>query len=170
MKATLTELNALRDAGIIGQCAIGGAMGATFYLEPISTYDLDIFVLFENPPLILTLTPIYEFLERRGHVPEGDAIVVHGWPVQFLPAESPLLTEAVQQAADVDFEGVPTRVITAEHLMAIALQTGRAKDFSRLLMFIESGAVHDEKLRAIINRHGLIDAWSKFEQNYLSDT
>ncbi len=166
MKATLSELNALRDAGIIGQCAIGGAMGATFYLEPISTYDLDIFVLFDNPPLILTLTPIYEFLKQRGHVPEGDAIAIHGWPVQFLPAESPLLTEAVQQAVAVDFEGVPTRVMTAEHLMAIALQTGRAKDFARLLAFLESGVVDEIALAGILARHGLVDAWGRFKQSY----
>ena len=66
MKETLREINALQEAGIIGQSAIGGAMGATFYLEPISTYDLDIFVLFESPSLILTLAPIYEFLQARG--------------------------------------------------------------------------------------------------------
>jgi hypothetical protein len=111
---------------------------------------------------------IYEFLEQRGHVAEGDAIVVHGWPVQFLPAESPLLTEAVQQAVPVDFEGVPTRVMTAEHLMAIALQTGRAKDIARLLAFLESGTVDEAALTAILNRHGLVDAWSRFKQNYLS--
>jgi len=165
MKATLAEINAMHEAGIIGQSAIGGAMGATFYLEPISTYDLDIFVLFENPPLILTLTPIYEFLRQRGHMPEGDAIMIHGWPVQFLPAESPLLIEAVQQAVEVDFEGVPTRVMTAEHLMAIALQTGRAKDFARLLAFHESGAADETQLATILNRHGLVDAWSRFKQN-----
>jgi hypothetical protein len=106
MKETLSEINALSSAGIIGQSAIGGAMGATFYLEPISTYDLDIFVLFESPPLILTLTPIYDFLCARGHEAEGDAINICGWPVQFLPAESPLLREAVEQAVNVDFEGV----------------------------------------------------------------
>ena len=81
MKIALTEINALRQAGIIGESAIGGAIGATFYLEPISTFDLDIFVLFDHPPLILTLTPIYEFLLNRGHEAEGDAIVIHGWPV-----------------------------------------------------------------------------------------
>jgi hypothetical protein len=97
-------------------------------------------------------------------VPDG--IVIHGWPVQFLPAESALLTEAVQQAVAVDFEGVPTRVMTAEHLMAIAIQTGRAKDFSRLLAFIESGVVDEVALAAILNRHGLVDTWSRFNQNY----
>ena len=141
-------------------------MGATFYLEPISTYDLDIFVLFEDPPLILTLTPVYEFLRKRGHEPEGDAVSIHGWPVQFLPAESPLLVEAVQQANAVEYEGVPMRVMAAEHLMAIALQTGRAKDFSRLLAFLESGVADYPRLHDILQRHGLVDAWSRFEKTY----
>ena len=142
-------------------------MGATFYLEPISTYDLDIFVLFESPPLILTLTPIYDFLRARGHEPERDAINVCGWPVQFLPAESSLLREAVEQAVTVDFEGVPTRVMTAEHLKAIALQTGRAKDFTRILAFVESGRLDSAKLRAILQGHALTAAWAKFEGTYL---
>lgn len=167
MKETLQEINALREAGIIGQSAMGGAMGATFYLEPISTYDVDIFVLFETPSLILTLTPLYEFLKARGHEPEGDAVSVGGWPVQFLPAESALLREAVEQAVTVDFEGVPTRVMTAEHLAAIALQTGRSKDFTRLLAFVESGVLAAEKLEDILTRHQLADAWNRFEVKYL---
>ena len=166
MKETLQEINALQDAGVIGQSAIGGAMGATFYLEPISTYDLDIFVLFDSPPLILT--PIYDFLRARGHEPEGDVVSVCGWPVQFLPAESPLLKEAVEQAVTVDFEGVPTRVMTAEHLAAIALQTGRAKDFARLVAFVESGTLTADQLTDILARHDLADAWNRFEAKYLT--
>ncbi len=168
MKDTLAEINALRTAGLIGQWAIGGAMAATFYLEPISTYDLDIFVLFEGSPLILTLTPIYDFLRARGHAPDGDAVMVHGWPVQFLPAESVLLREAVESAQEVDFEGVPSRVMRAEHLMAIALQTGRGKDFARLLTFMESGVADESKLHDILQRHGLSAKWQRFEQMYLN--
>jgi hypothetical protein len=168
MKETLREINVLQEVGIIGQSAIGGAMGATFYLEPISTYDLDIFVLFDSPPLILTLAPIYEFLQGRGHQAEGDAITICGWPVQFLPAESLLLREAVKQAVTVDFEGVPARVMTAEHLAAIALQTGRGKDFARLLVFVESGQLDAGKLEDILKRHRLVDAWAKFEARYLA--
>jgi hypothetical protein len=124
--------------------------------------------LFESPPLDRTLTPIYDFLRARGHKPEGDAVSVCGWPVQFLPAESPLLKEAVEQAVTVDFEGVPTRVMTAEHLAAIALQTGRAKDFTRLLAFVESGTLAADKLKEIFVRHQLADAWSRFEAKYLN--
>lgn len=168
MKDTLAEINELRTAGHIGKWAIGGAMGATFYLEPISTYDLDIFVIFEGAPLILTLTPIYDFLKARGHTADGDAVMVHGWPVQFLPAESALLREAVEQASEIDFEGVPARVMTTEHLMAIALQTGRGKDFARLVTFAEARTANDAKLHDILARHGLEAAWKRFEQNYLN--
>ncbi|MBB5031316.1 hypothetical protein [Prosthecobacter vanneervenii] len=168
MKDTLSEINLLRSAGLIGKWAIGGAMGATFYLEPISTYDLDIFVLFEGAPLILTLSPIYDFLKVRGHMPDGDALMVCGWPVQFLPAESALLSEAVEAAREVDFEGVPAYVMTAEHLMAISLQTGRGKDFARLVTFMECRVANEAKLREILERHGLLTAWKRFEQNYLN--
>ena len=168
MKDTLAEINELRAAGRIGQWAIGGAMGATLYLEPISTFDLDVFVLFEGSPLILTLTPIYKFLKARGHAADGDAVMIHGWPVQFLPAESGLLREAVEQAREVDFEGVPARVMLAEHLMAIALQTGRGKDFARLVTFMEARVADEAKLRELLERHGLGAAWKRFEQNYLN--
>lgn len=167
MKETLIEIQALRTAGIIRDCAIGGAMGATFYLEPISTYDLDIFVVFDGAPLILTLTPIYDFLIARGHTPEGEAVLVHGWPVQFLPAESPLLREAVERAREIDYEGVPARVMQPEHLMAIALETGRGKDFARLLTFVECSVATPATLRDILGRHGLLDAWRTFEERYL---
>ncbi|MGC3991946.1 MAG: hypothetical protein QM796_20100 [Chthoniobacteraceae bacterium] len=168
MKDTLAEINELRATGLIGQWAIGGAMGATFYLEPISTFDLDVFVLFENAPLILTLSPIYDFLKTRGHVADGEAIMVHGWPVQFLPAESALLHEAVEEARTIDFEGVPARVMLAEHLMAIALQTARSKDFARLIAFVEGKVADRTKLNEILSRHHLLEAWNRFERNYFT--
>ncbi|MBB5040411.1 hypothetical protein [Prosthecobacter dejongeii] len=168
MKETLSEINELRAVGLIGQWAIGRAMGATFYLEPISTFDLDIFVIFEGSPLILTLTPIYNFLTARGHAADGDAILVHGWPVQFLPAESALLREAVEDAKEIEFEGVPARVMRAEHLMAIALQTGRGKDFARLMTFVEADIVDRSKLVDLLARYGLEAAWKRFKQNYLN--
>jgi hypothetical protein len=80
-----------------------------------------------------------------------------------------LLKEAVEQAVTVDFEGVPTRVMTAEHLAAIALQTGRAKDFARLVAFVESGVLAPAKLTDILARHHLTDAWSRFETKYLNN-
>jgi hypothetical protein len=45
MKKTLAILNELKKAGLITDYAIGGGMGAVFYVEPFLTYDLDVFIL-----------------------------------------------------------------------------------------------------------------------------
>jgi hypothetical protein len=58
--------------------------------------------------------------------------------------------------------------MTAEHLMAIALQTGRGKDFARLVSFMEANAADLTMLRGILQRHGLESAWKHFEELYLN--
>ena len=59
MESTLQVLNALEREGLIRRYAIGGAMGATFYVEPVLTFDLDVFVLLpqQTPDGLVTLTP-----------------------------------------------------------------------------------------------------------------
>ena len=54
--------------GIIDRYAIGGAVGATFYLEPVATYDVDIFVNFQRQlgSVLITPQPIFDFLLPRG--------------------------------------------------------------------------------------------------------
>src|SRR5882762_5359302 len=120
--------------GVIRCYAIGGAVGATFYLEPVATMDVDVFVSFqaEAGSLLVSPQPIFDYLKMRGGVMEGEYIVVAGWPVQFLPTATPLTMEALEQAVAKDVAGVAARVFAAEHLAAIALQTGRAKDKDRL--------------------------------------
>ena len=58
--------------------------------------------------------------------------------------------------------------MTAEHLVAIALKTGRGKDFSRILQFVESGILDIERLNAILSRHGLLEKWEIFGKRYLN--
>jgi hypothetical protein len=60
-------------------------------------------------------------------------------------------------------------LFTAEHLAAIALQTGWAKDKARLLQFIEAGALDAARFQTIVARHGLVGAWQRFEKQFLSD-
>lgn len=167
----LVMLNQLQDNGVIERYAIGGAVGATFYLEPVSTLDVDVFIAFKSEQGSLLVSPlsIFDYLKQFGCKMEGEYIVIAGWPVQFLPADAPLLEEALAQAVESDVEGTPVRVFTAEHLAAIALQTGRAKDKARLLQFIETGTTDSERFQAIIARHHLVDPWKKFERQFLSD-
>jgi hypothetical protein len=165
-------INQMRVDGVIDGYAIGGAVGATFYLEPVATLDVDIFVAFKPEPgsLITNPQPIFDYLKARGCKMEGEYVVISGWPVQFLPPNSPLVEEALAQALEKDVAGAIARVFTAEHLAAIALQTGRAKDKARLLQFIENGALHAGRFQEMITRHGLKASWEKFERQFLSDT
>jgi hypothetical protein len=168
MKATLEVINQMQTDGVIGAYAIGGAVGATFYLEPVATLDIDVFVSFQQQPgsSLISLTPIYDYLTARGFKAEQEYIVIGGWPVQFLPPGNSLVAEALAQAIETEVEGVRTRVMTAEHLAAIALQTGRAKDAARVLQFIESGTLDPEKLDEILSRHGLVAEWERFGDRF----
>ena len=171
LREVIEVLNQMQADGVIGRYAIGGAVGATFYLEPVATLDVDIFVAFRSEPgsLLISPQPIFDYLKKQGGVMEGEYIVVAGWPVQFLPPNSPLVEEALARAVEKDVAGTPARVFSAEHLAAIALQTGRAKDKSRLLQFIEAGALDAPRFQEIVSRHGLADAWKRFGQQFLSD-
>lgn len=155
--------------GVIRRYAVGGAVGATFYLEPVATLDIDVFVSFqiEAGRLLVNPQPIFDYLKGRGGVMEGEYIVLAGWPVQFLPTATPLAMEALEQALDKDVAGVVARVFTAEHLAAIALQTGRAKDKARLLQFLEARALDTARFEDIVARHGLSAAWRRFEKQFL---
>ena len=118
--------------------------------------------------MILTLTPIFEACARPGYLPEGEAIHIGGWPVQFLHATQPLVIKAEREAEAREAGGLTTRVMGAGHLMAIALHTGRAKDHARLIMFMEAGVVNMEYLKDILSRHSLIEAWVKIDNRFLT--
>ena len=171
IKDVIKTINQMQADGVIEHYAIGGAVGATFYLEPTSTLDVDIFVSFktEADSLIISPKPIYDYLTAHGGVIEKEYIVIADTPVQFLPPNGPLAEEALREAPEKDVDGEPVRVFTAEHLAAIALQTGRGKDKARLVQFIEEGALDLERFQSIIARHGLGERWALFEKQFLGD-
>ena len=157
METTLQVLNDLERTGAVSRYAIGGAMGATFYIEPVVTFDLDVFVVLpQTSGGLLTLTPLYEVLRKRGYVEEGECVNIEGVPVQFLPAYNALLEEALAEAREVQYEATPTRVLRAEHLLAIALQTGRDKDRDRVRLLREQVPLDQAYLKAVLDRHGLV--------------
>ena len=169
MRTTLEAINQMQAAGVIGKYAIGGAVGATFYLDPAATVDLDIFVTLPtaNAGFLVSLCPIYEYLKFRGGTIQDEYIVIGGWPVQFLPPNNDLELEAVNEAVPVTVEGIRTWVMSAEHLVAIALKTGRAKDHNRILQFVEQEAVDRRKLAGILEQQGLTSKWKQFEDKFL---
>ena len=147
MRDTLQVLLRLRNEGLLARFAIGGAVAASYYVEAVATEDLDIFAL-----LRATL--------------ESEHVVIHGWPVQILPAYTPLVEEAVEAAVERPFHDLAVPVVGAEHLCAIALQTGRPKDYLRVHSMIEAGCVDSAALARLVERHGLSGRWSIYARRY----
>ncbi|MFA6691868.1 MAG: hypothetical protein WCR98_07815 [Saccharofermentanales bacterium] len=44
IREVIEIVNRMEEDGVISSYAIGGAVGATFYIEPASTMDVDIFI------------------------------------------------------------------------------------------------------------------------------
>ena len=102
-EGTLEAINQMQADRVIGRYAIGGAVGATFCLEPAATLDLDIFATL--PAASGGMLPIDEYLKSCGGKIEDEYIVIGGWPVQFLAPGNDLETEAVARGRCHDSRG-----------------------------------------------------------------
>lgn len=169
MDQTLKVINQMKEEGVIESYAIGGAIAAMFYIDPFATEDLDIFFAISGTGSALDLlSPIYAYLDKLNYHPEGAMVNIEGWPVQFLPIYKPLIEEAVEQANETEYNQTPVRVMRAEHLVAIMLDTGRPKDYARITRFLEVGAVDTEALMDILSRHKLEEKWRENKWRFLS--
>lgn len=66
MEKTFKIINQLKEEGIIKDYAVAEAVASIFYIEPITTYDLDIMiVLQEKNSSLISLSPIYDWLEKK---------------------------------------------------------------------------------------------------------
>lgn len=157
----------LRSEGALTRFAVGGAIAASFYIEAVTTEDLDIFAFLQLTPAgVVVLTPLYDRLKELGATVQGEHVLIHGWPVQILPAYTPLVEDAVREAREQSFEGLAVPVVTADHLCAIALQTGRAKDYLRVYSLIQAGCVAPAILRQLIQTYDLQEHWNIYARRY----
>ena len=80
----MNVINKLEAKGLIGRYAIGGAVAATRYIEPIQTFDLDVFVMFpSSQSMLISLSPIYEYLKTLGYESEGEFVVIEAGRCSF---------------------------------------------------------------------------------------
>ena len=161
--AIFAELEAAVADSIVARSAVGGAVGATFYIEPAATQDVDIFVVFDQSASLLeSLAPIYDYFTKRGAVVQNEHLVIADWPVQFLSATTPLVDDALVHAVRMSVDGQAVAVLSQEHLAAIALETGRMKDKIRLSQFLASGTFERLRFDALTERFGLTEKWARF--------
>ena len=171
IKQTLDVLNAMQRDGVFDRFAIAGAVAAYNYIEPAVTEDLDIFVSFKGTSGsgLISLAPILDDLKKRGFTEfKKEGVLIAGWPVQFLPVADDLDAEALDKAETVDVKAnggsARVRVLRPEHLVAIAVRVGRAKDRVRILQFLQEKAVSLKPLKSVLARHKLMTAWRGFCQ------
>ena len=163
MKLALEVVNSLERDGIIGRYAIGGAMAAVFYAEPVSTFDVDIFITFSSAASgLISLTPLYEALIHKGFPASGEYVEIGGVPVQFLAPYNALVEEALEKAVEIQYEDITTRIFSLEHVIAIALQAGRPKDRGRVAMLLSQAKPDMTLLDDILRRYGLKGIWTKW--------
>jgi predicted nucleotidyltransferase len=144
----LKILNRLKRKGLIRDYAIGGGYAVNYYLEPILTYDLDIFVLIDTDEEFHAL---YDYFKKARYKIENVYIVIAEMPVQFLPSSiHPLIDEAVRQAKRIRVKGVRTKVLKAEYLIATLLMAFRPKDKMVIPQLLEWADM--KKLKSIIER------------------
>jgi len=164
METVIETLEALIERGIIEDYAISGASGALFYAEPIDTSDIDVLVyLPHSDSLLITLAPIYEVLRAQGYKEEEEHIIIDGIPVQFLPVYDSLTESAIDHSLNHVCGRRVARVVDPEHLVIIALNTGRRKDYLRIDILLEQADLDLEYLGSLLEIFGLLE---KFNQKY----
>ena len=167
MKKTLEIINHMQDDGLFRKYAIGGGIATLFYIEPIATFDLDIFFIpNNNQDIILSLSPLYEWLKQKNYTPIKEHVVIEGVPVQFIPVYDDLVREAVHKAAKKKYEDISTFVVSPEYLIAIMLKTGRSKDRERLIKMFDQTNILNEQLEKILTKYDLIGAYKKFRNKF----
>lgn len=160
-------LNEMCTKGIIKNYAIFGAVAQMRYTEAVSTLDADVLVALPEESGLDLLSPIYAFCKSKGYQPEGEAIRIGDWPVQFIPVFDDLTRKAMEEAETADLDGAPLRVVRADHLALMALKTGRTKDHMRIEALLEAKAITPSALDTLSVTHGLTAQWNAYKERYL---
>jgi len=167
MKKTLEVINELKKEGLINDYAIGGAIGVMKWVEPFFTRDLDIFIILTHQvskEKIISFLPIYDYLKNKGFNEwVGQWLIIEGVPVEFLPAEG-LAKESVENAVEVKFEDVKTKVMTPEYLIALLLIAGRDKDIRKIEMLLSQTDMDMNRLMEILTKYNLTAKFKNFKK------
>lgn len=67
--------------------------------------------------------------------------------------------EAIEKAKIIPIDNRDAFVIDKEHLVAMWLFAGRAKDYQKIAAFVDSDILDNNKLKDILARHHLLVKW-----------
>jgi hypothetical protein len=167
MQDVCDVLEKLASEGTLMGYALGGATAAGFHGEPLATRDIDVFVFLESSGHAgpVNLQPLFSRLACLGFDTfEEEALLIHGFPVQFLAASPGLESEAVEQALVADWDNHRLRVMQPEYLAAIALTVGRPKDRARVVYLASLPQFRRDVFQDILRRYQLLETWRSWAQ------
>lgn len=165
LEKTIQVLNQMADDGVFHKYAIGGGIAALFYIEPVATFDLDIFFIpTDNPAGLVSLSGLYQWLDARGYRTVKEQVVIEGVPVQFIPVYDEVVEAGVKDAIGKKVGLATTFVLRPEYLMAIMLKTFRPKDKERLARFLSEGSFDEDMLARVLHEHNLTEAYERFRR------
>lgn len=168
MEEVIQILNRMVADSVIDKYAIGGGIAAVYYLEPYETDDIDVFLfpMIVGQHDLVSLEPVYSYLQAQGYEAVKEGVMIEGWLVQFVPAFASIQEEAIAEARAVTYGNTQTFVFGPEHLAAELLRSGRRKDHLRVIALIEAGKVDMPTFRGIVTRHELADRWKEFATKF----
>ena len=153
-RKVLSLLNELKHRRIIKDYTIGGGVAAYRYIER-PTKDLDIFILLESQRALIDLSPIWNYLKGKGYSKwVGQYLLIEEYPIEFIPAKG-LDEEAIKRALVISYEGIRTKVMRPEYLIAIFLKVGRLKDKNRVRLMLAEVKLDKKLLMDILSRYKL---------------
>src|SRR5215203_86659 len=172
IEKVIAVLEDMQNTGIIKRYAIGDAFAATLHNEPISTIDLSIFFFLaeksESP--ILLLKTIYDYAGENGFSFDHEFINIHGWLVRFVEAShNALWKESIENADKIKLGDFEVPLISREHLVAMWLFAGRAKDYQKITMFWDAEILDETKLFDILKRLNLTSKWNKEKWRFINE-
>ena len=112
MREVASLLNDMVEARIIHSYAVFGAVAQMRYTQAAATMDADVLIVTLEADRIDMPGAVDRYCQSRGYMPEGEAIRVGEWPVQFIPVFNAVTEEAVRHAEIGEIDGVPVRVET----------------------------------------------------------
>lgn len=161
-------MNELKNNGLIKDYAIGGAIAALRWTEPFFTQDLDVFVILEKEVSeegLIVLSPIYEYLKSKGYVWKKHWVLIEGVPVDIFPADE-FEKKAIEEAMETEYEGVKTKIIIPEYLIALFLKANREKGIRKIQMLLDQAEINEKKLNKILSEYGLEEKFLEFRRKY----
>jgi predicted nucleotidyltransferase len=137
-------LNGLKRRKVIRDYVVIGAVGATNYMEPVFTEDIDVVVLVDTDE---EYRRTFAAIAQQTEAQDGMHQVLGGVPVQLFPSTiMPLYRDTLEGALQVRFGNLRVKFASAEHLILLYLLAFRERDHLRvrsLLLNIDEGRLQE---------------------------